>query len=228
MENEGLSASDAKKQIWVVDENGLLHDERRDLSPEQRLHAQPYARTLAWQRKGSFNLHNVTRNVRASALVEFPSGRGMAMRQQVIEEMAERTKRPIILTTGYAAELKPNEIRQWSEGRALFSACGTWPIFSAVGLAVTVSRATRITTRMMLAGARALASYSSLVDDANGPLLPPISDLREAVVDVATAIALEAQNEGFAPHLSSEELRQEVRETQWTPRYPALVHALTV
>jgi malate dehydrogenase (oxaloacetate-decarboxylating) len=81
---------------------------------------------------------------------------------------------------------------------------------------------------MMLAGARALASYSSLVDDANGPLLPPISDLREAVVDVATAIALEAQNEGFAPHLSSEELRQEVRETQWTPRYPALVHALTV
>lgn len=228
MENEGLSASDAKKQIWVVDENGLLHDGRRDLSPEQRLHAQSYARTLAWQKNVSFNLHNVLSNVRVSALVEFPSGRGTAIRRQMIEQMAERTKRPIILTAGDADESNANDVQRWCEGKALFAACGTLPIFSAVGLAVTVSRATRITTRMMLAGARALANCSSLTDEANGPLLPPISQLREAVVDIATAIALEAQNEGFAPHLSPKELRQEVQETQWTPRYPTLVQAVTV
>ena len=228
MEEEGLSPSDAKKQIWLVDDRGLLHDERRDLTSEQRRHAQQYARTSAWQKNGSFNLLNVTKNVPAAALLQFSSGGAAVIHRQVVEEMAKKTKRPIILTAGNAAELNPDEINQWSEGRALSAACETLPIFPAVALALAVSRATGITARMMLAGARALANGSSFMDGANGPLKPQISRLREVVVDVAMAIAFGAQNEGLAPHFSQDELRREVQEAQWTPEYPALVQALTV
>ncbi|MGV0801097.1 oxaloacetate-decarboxylating malate dehydrogenase, partial [Mycolicibacterium elephantis] len=44
MVSEGLTARQAAEQIWVVDINGLLTDDRTDLSPSQREFAQPAAR----------------------------------------------------------------------------------------------------------------------------------------------------------------------------------------
>ncbi len=227
MEEEGLSPADARKRIWLVDENGLLHDKRRDLTPEQQQHAQPHARLSSWVKDGRLDLSVVMKNIRASAVAGF-SGSENVFNEGMVKEMAGRTKRPILLTSGSAGWQNSQELMQWTEGRGLVADCSSTYVFPAVGLGVAASRATRVTAGMMLAAVRALAECSPALENANAPLLPEIRDLREVSVDVATAISREAQNEGLAPRPPLEEFRQEVEDTQWRPEYPAVVQAVTV
>ena len=200
MEKEGLASAEARKRIWLVDE--------RDLSA-------------------------VMKSVRPSALVGF-SNSDAVFTESTVREMAAHTKRPIILTlslSGHADQPDPQELIRWTEGRGLIasgSQVSSIYIFPAVGLGLAASRAARVTDGMMLAAARALAERSPALQTPLGPLLPEIRDLREVVIDLAAAMACEAQNEGLAPRLPEEELRQEIEETQWRPEYPALVHAVAV
>ena len=231
MEEEGLCSVDARKRIWLVDEKGLLHSGRRDLTPDQQQSAQPSDRTSSWLKKnGNLDLPDVMKNVSASAIIGFSNAEN-AFTEPLIREMARNTRNPIILTvpsSENARQPNPQDLVQWTEGRGLIASCSSLYIFPAVGLGLTASRATRITDGMMLAAARMLAERSPALEKPPGPLLPEIRDLREVVVDLATAIACEAQNEGLAPRLSLEELRQEVEETQWWPDYPALLQAVAV
>jgi malate dehydrogenase (oxaloacetate-decarboxylating) len=71
----------------------------------------------------------------------------------------------------------------------------------------------------MLAAARALAENSPALKDPPASLLPPLTDIRRVAAEIALAIGLEAQKEGFAPKTTEEELRQRVIRNQWTPAY---------
>lgn len=225
MEEEGLSSHDAQERVWLVDENGSLHDKRRDLS-----------------------LSDLIRSVRASALVGFADSKD-AFNEHSIRALAAVTKRPIILTvpsSGNAWQADPRKLVEWTEGRGLIASesqadststdgrglsvahCSSVYVFPAVGLGLAASRATRVTDGMLLAGARALAERSPALKNPSAPLLPKIADLRDVVLDLATAIGYEAQNEGLAPRIPPDELRQEIEEMQWRPEYPALVQALAV
>src|SRR5579863_3043877 len=68
---EGLSKEEARSRFWMVDRDGLLHSGRTDLTPEQRVSAQPLARVSSWPRTGSanFGLADVIQNVRATILI---------------------------------------------------------------------------------------------------------------------------------------------------------------
>ena len=50
MVDEGLSEEEARRRFWIVNTGGLLHDGRTDLSPIQRLFAQPLSRVADWSR----------------------------------------------------------------------------------------------------------------------------------------------------------------------------------
>lgn len=232
MEEEGLSPAEARKRIWLVDEKGLLHDQRRDLTSDQQQHAQPYARTSSWitstwAKNGSLDLFDVVKNIEASALVGI-SGSENALNESTVTEMAGKTKRPIFLISGNAGRSHLENLMRWTQGRGLAANCSSLYVFPAIGLGLAASRATRVTNGMMLAAARALAECSPALENPHAPLLPEIRDLREVVVDLAAAIGYEAQNEGLAPRLPPEELRQETAETQWRPEYPAMLQAVTV
>jgi malate dehydrogenase (oxaloacetate-decarboxylating) len=254
---EGLSEEEARKRFWMVDRDGLLHSGRTDLTPEQRVYAQPLARVSSWPRAGgaNFGLADVIHNVPATILIGL-STIGGAFTEAIVREMAGKVDRPIIFPLSNPtqhSEAAPSDLYRWTNGRALVatgspfqpvefggrtipvSQCNNVYIFPAIGLAVVASRpsqgslgARRITDSMMIAAARTLAEHSPALKDPSAPLLPALKDLRSLAVEIAFAVAQEAARSGVAPPLDSPSaLRSQILANQWTPAYPAYVAAST-
>jgi malate dehydrogenase (oxaloacetate-decarboxylating) len=234
MVSEGLSEEEARGHFWMVNRHGILHSGRADLTPAQRIYAQPAERVAGWAAGGVIGLPEVIANVRATALIGL-STQGSAFTEPIVREMAAKVERPIIFPLSNPtdrAEAHPADLIEWTEGRALV-ACGspfspvkyggrTIPIaqcnnvyiFPAIGLAVAASGAKRVTDCMMLAGARALAEHSPALRDPTAPLLPALRDLREIAIEIAVEAALEAD-----PGPGRERMREMVRARRWEPAY---------
>ena len=252
---EGLSDEEARSRFWMVDFHGLLHSGRTDLTPEQRIYAQPTSRVASWPRANGadFGLAEVIHNVRATILIGL-STIGSAFTEPIVREMAGKVARPIILPLSNPtdrSEAHPADLYRWTEGRALVatgspfppvefggrtipvSQCNNVYIFPAIGLAVVASRPSsgaagiqRITDAMMLAAARTLAEHSPALANPSASLLPALTDLRSLAVEIAYAVAQEAERSGIAPPLvSSSALRSHILSSQWSPIYPAYVAA---
>lgn len=250
----GLSEQEARSRFWMVDRDGLLHSGRADLTPEQRVYAQPLDRVSSWLRASdNFGLADVIHHVRATALIGLSTSAN-AFTESVAREMAGKVDRPIIFPlsnpTGHS-EAHPADLFRWTNGRALvatgspfspvnfegrsipISQCNNVYIFPAVGLAVVAARrssaevgAQRITDAMMIAAARTLAEHSPALKDPSAPLLPALKDLRSLAVEIALAVAREAARSAApSPVDSSAALRSQILANQWTPAYPAYIDA---
>jgi malate dehydrogenase (oxaloacetate-decarboxylating) len=230
----------------LVDKDGLLHTGRGDLTPEQRVYAQPIDRVANWPRTsdGEIGLADVIGQVEATILIGL-STVGGAFTEPIMREMARKAARPVIFPLSNPtarSEAKPQDLIQWTGGRALIATgspfapvayegrlipiaqCNNVFIFPAVGLGVIASGARRVTDGIMLAAARALGESSPARKNPSGSLLPAVHDLRTVAVEIATAVGHEAQRAGLASKTSAEELRARVAASQWTPEYsqPAL------
>lgn len=239
---EGLSDEEARRRFWIVNRNGVLHDDRTDLSVEQRVYAQPASRLDGWPRtlNGKCGLADVISKVDATILIGL-STLGGAFTEAIVREMAGKVERPIIFplsnpTTN--AEATAEDLIRWTGGRALVASGSPFPpvvyegrtipiaqcnnvyIFPALGLGLVASVARRVTDSMMIAAAQALAEHSPAHKDPSGRLLPELANLRKVAIEIAVAVGLEAQRAGVAPLTSPEELRRKVIANQWTPAYP--------
>ncbi|HEV1995028.1 MAG TPA: oxaloacetate-decarboxylating malate dehydrogenase [Candidatus Acidoferrum sp.] len=254
---KGLSEAEARGRVWMVNRGGLLHDGRVDLTPEQRIYAQPLSRVADWPRGSDdkIGLSDVIKHVRATVLIGL-STLPLAFTEPIVREMASKIERPIILPLSNPtdrSEARPEDLLRWTEGRALvatgspyapvrfgdrtipISQCNNVYIFPAVGLAVVASRpfadsagTRRITDGMMLAAARALAEHSPALRDPSAPLLPTLKNIRNVAVEIACAVAREAQRSGLAPRAdssSSDSLRSRILASQWFPAYPTYLPA---
>jgi malic enzyme len=56
MIEEGLSEKEARARFWVVDRDGVLDSDRRDLSDEQKTYAQDRNEFANWQRNPTQSL----------------------------------------------------------------------------------------------------------------------------------------------------------------------------
>ncbi|HET9712486.1 MAG TPA: NAD-dependent malic enzyme [Pyrinomonadaceae bacterium] len=244
MRAEGLSEEEARSRFWVVDKDGLLHSERKDLTPEMAVYAQPAKRVAGWPRtsNGQIGLADVIGKIDATILIGL-STVGGAFSETIVREMARKVDRPIIFPLSnptIKSEAKADDLIRWTEGRALVATgspfapvsyegrmipiaqCNNVYIFPAIGLAVSASGARRVTDRMILAAARELAENSPALRDASASLLPTLTDIREVAAQIAIAVGEEAQRAGVAPKTTKEELRRRVIATQWVPAYPSL------
>jgi malate dehydrogenase (oxaloacetate-decarboxylating) len=257
MVTEGLSEEEARSRLWMVNRDGVLHSGRTNLTPEQRVYAQPQSRLSAWPRANdaNFGLADVIKNVRATVLIGL-STLGSAFTESIVREMASKVDRPIILPLSNPtdrSEARPADLYRWTDGRALVatgspfppvefggrtipvSQCNNVYIFPAVGLAVVASRPSaviggtqRVTDSMMIAAARTLAEHSPALKDPSAPLLPALKDIRTLAVEIAFAVAQEAARSGVAPPLDSPNaLRSQILANQWTPAYPSYVAVAT-
>ena len=244
MTAEGLSEEEARNRFWVVDKDGLLHSERKDLTPEMTVYAQPAERVAGWPKtsNGQIGLADLIGKIEATILIGLSTVSG-AFSETIVREMARKVERPIIFPLSnptIKSEAKADDLIRWTDGRALVATgspfapvsydgrkipiaqCNNVYIFPAIGLAVSASGARRVTDGMILAAARKLAENSPALRDASASLLPALTDIREVAVQIAIAVGQEAQRAGVAPKTSKEELRRRVIATQWVPAYPSL------
>jgi malate dehydrogenase (oxaloacetate-decarboxylating) len=244
MKGEGLSEAEACKRFWVIDRDGLLHSERKDLTPEQSVYAQPADQVASWPRTGNghIGLADVIGKINATVLIGLSTVRG-AFSESIVRDMAGKVQRPIIFPLSNPtdkSEATAEDLIRWTEGRALVASgspfapvsyggrkitiaqCNNIYIFPAMGLALVASGARRVSDAMMLAAARTLGGNSPSLKDPTASLLPPLTDARRVAAEIAVAVGLEAQKDHLAPQLSESELRRKVKDAQWTPAYPSL------
>jgi malate dehydrogenase (oxaloacetate-decarboxylating) len=239
MITEGLSEQAARERIWVVDVDGLLTDDRTDLSPEQREFAQPADRLAGWELTGPAQLADVVHHVDVGVLLGLSTAAG-AFTETIVREMAGKTERPIIFPLSNPtsrAEAHPAELDHWTDGRALIATgspfaplrrngmeypvaqCNNVYIFPAMGLAVTAAQASRVTDEMMRVAAATLGDASPALADPDQPLLPAWSDVPDVAVRIAHAVAVQAVADGVAPQRSDEELTERIAQVRWIPQY---------
>jgi malic enzyme len=172
---DGLSEQGARAKICVVDINGLLTTDRADLDPAQRRLAQAAAAVPSREPGRPAGLTDVIDAVHPTALIGLSTAAG-AFTEDVVRRIAAYAKRPIIMPLSNPtsrSEARPQDLADWTEGRALVAAGSPFPpmrlgdagipvaqcnniyIFPGVGLAVTAVQATRVTDAMMTAAADA-------------------------------------------------------------------------
>jgi malate dehydrogenase (oxaloacetate-decarboxylating) len=239
---DGLSEAEARSRLWLVNSGGLLYSGRTDLSEEQRRYAQPKERLAGFLHTledHHIGLGDVVHKIDATILIGLSTIPG-AFTEAIVREMARKCERPIILPLSNPtskSEAVPEDLLPWTGGRALIATGSPFPdviykgrkvrisqcnnvfIFPAMGLAVSATRARRVTDGMFLAAARALSQQSPALADPSAPLLPALTGLRRAAVEIAFAAGEQAQREGLCVRSSAESLRQAIVSAQWAPVY---------
>jgi len=239
---DGLSEQEARTRFWLIDRDGLLHSQRSDLSLEQRVYAQPAERLANFPRSAAndqIGISEVIHQVDATILIGLSTLRG-AFSESIVREMAGKCSRPIILPLSNPtskSEAVPEDLIRWTDGRALVATgspfsdvqyqgrtiriaqCNNVYIFPAMGLALLATQARRVTDRMFLAAAHALAAQSPAIADPSAPLLPALANLRQAAIEIAFAAVEQAQRHGLAPQTTPQALRDAIISAQWAPQY---------
>lgn len=241
MVEAGLDAKEAAKRFYMVDQDGLLVDGMNSITAFQRPFVQDRSVTASWplEQPSRVTLLDVVRHAKPSTLIGV-SGQPGAFSEPIIRAMSNINRRPVIFPLSNPtsrAEAMPTDIERWSEGRAVIGTGSPFPplmrdgrafkvdqtnnsyIFPGVGLGAIAVQASRITDAMFMAAAKALAAMSPARNDANGNLLPPVTELREISIAVARAVAMQAIKEGLTPDIADDEIDAAIAAKMWTPRY---------
>jgi malate dehydrogenase (oxaloacetate-decarboxylating) len=232
MRAEGLTPEQARRRIWLVDSQGLVHSGRTDLDAFKLEYAQP-------REAGTLSLLEVVKSVHPTILIG-TAAQPQAFTEDIVREMARHVSRPLVFPLSNPtskSEALPTDVIAWTEGRAFVATgspfddvvydgrrirvgqCNNAYIFPGVGLGVIASNARRVTDGMFVAAARALSELSPARRDSSQPLLPPLSEVRDVAKRVAVAVALQAQCDGVTEALPQDELQRRIESTMWTPDY---------
>ncbi len=231
---DGMPEADAIEHCWLVDRDGLLHDEMTGLHDFQRR----YARS-AGDVPGDGSLVDVVAAVHPHALIGV-SGQPGLFTEEVIRTMAAEVDRPIVLPLSNPtprAEAIPADVLAWTDGRALVGTGSPFPpvavhghdvaisqvnnisIFPGVGLGVIAAGAREVTDSMITAAAEAVAELAVSLDGEQ--LLPPVEESARSAEAVALAVALAAIDAGVAsPDIrAGEDLTERIATSTWRPSY---------
>jgi malate dehydrogenase (oxaloacetate-decarboxylating) len=123
MLSEGLSEKEARARFWVVDKDGLLDSDRRDLTEEQKNYARDRNEIADWARngQGKIGLPEVISQINATVLIGLSTVHGI-FSEPIVREMARKTERPIIFPLSNPtshSEADPADLIAWTDGRAL-------------------------------------------------------------------------------------------------------------
>jgi malate dehydrogenase (oxaloacetate-decarboxylating) len=154
--------------------------------------------------------------------------------------MAKHAVRPIIFPLSNpvsCCEANPQDLLNWTEGRALIGTGSPFPtvsfggtnvpidqtnnsyIFPGLALGIIASKARRVTDAMILAAAKELARLAPTLDDKHASLLPSLADSRRLSRSIAQAVGRQAIQDGQAQVADEDRLELEIQANIWEPIY---------
>jgi malate dehydrogenase (oxaloacetate-decarboxylating) len=240
MQIQGLSESEARKRIFMVDRYGLLTEKMTGLLEFQQRLAQKTEDVAGWAGDEAFpQLLDVVTHANATVMIGVSGQRGL-FTEQVIREMHKHCAKPLVMPMSNPTskvEATPEEILRWTDGNALVATgspfapvsingrtvhiaqCNNSYIFPGIGLGVIASKASRITDKMLMAASNALAECSPMVTGLGDAVLPPIKDIQAVSRKIALAVAKQAQADGVALETSEDILLAAIGRNFWMPNY---------
>src|ERR1700689_3096717 len=241
MVDAGLAEAEARSRFYLVDRDGLLVDSMTGLQPFQAPFVQKRAALSSWTLASNdrIGLGDVVVNARPTVLIG-TSAQPHAFHEAIVRAMADRVRRPVIFPLSNPterAEATPQDLMEWTEGRAVIGTGSPFPpverdghsfrvdqtnnayVYPGIGLGAIAAKARRISDGMFLAAARTIAEMSPAKHDPQANLLPPLVRSRELSFHVAMAVAKQAQADGLADIVSDQALTAAVKAKMWEPVY---------
>jgi malate dehydrogenase (oxaloacetate-decarboxylating) len=242
---DGLSPEEARDRVCVLDSGGLLV-EGRTVEAYKQPFLQPREKINGWQIANDIpTLLETIDHTKATALLGL-SGQAGSFNHPVVQAMARNSTKPIICPLSNptsACEALPEDILDWSEGRAIVATGSPFAdvereghvyhigqgnnafIFPGLGFGTILAECHEVTDTMVLEAAYALAEYTAAAHLRSGRIYPPIRELREVSIRVGARVIEQALKEGVAgrTELAGRDLDTYLRSRFWKPRYLPIV-----
>jgi len=223
------------ERIYLVDREGIIHDERKGLRPHQTDVARRHE-SVPWSDHNP-ELNEIVATSGATVLVGV-SGQPGLFSETVITAMLGATDRPIVMPMSNPTsrvEATPADILAWTAGQALVATGSPFDdvvlngvthhisqsnnvyVFPGLGLGAVAVGASKVTPAMLMVAAKAVfASEAGGVEDG---VLPPLEDVPSMSRRVAAAVARCARNEGLTAPLTDTEIDALIAKRAWEPDY---------
>jgi malate dehydrogenase (oxaloacetate-decarboxylating) len=240
VEDRGVSKEEARARFYGIDFYGLITESRQHVEAGQLPYARKEQEVQSWrQPNGQITLLDVVRNVKPTVLIGV-SGQAGAFTEEAVREMGKYTNRPVIFPLSNPtsrSEATPQDLMNWTEGRALIGTGSPFDpvnfggkkttvaqtnnsyIFPGLALGIIASKARFVTDTMVKAAATELIRHLPTQKDKQANLLPPISQARGIGRLIAQAVGKQAIQDGQAQVPDEAALNREIDANVWDPHY---------
>jgi malate dehydrogenase (oxaloacetate-decarboxylating) len=237
---EGISDTQARSQVFMVDRFGLLTEGMQGLRDFQQRLVQSTDAIGEWSFSGEFpSLLDVVNCAQPDILIGV-SGQAGLFTEQVIRTMKKHCELPIIFPLSNPSrqvEATPQQVIEWTDGKVIIATgspfkpveykgktypiaqCNNSYIFPGIGLGVIVAKASLISDEMLMATSAALAEASPLATTGQGELLPALGEIAQLSKKIAFDVAKIAMQQNLALEVSDEILKERIERNFWMPEY---------
>lgn len=236
MKLDGLSDAEARKNLYIVDIDGLIHTQLPVHFPKQKLFAQDIESLKNWQvaDRGKITLLEVVKNAKPTILIGV-STQPNVFTEEIVRTMAGYTERPIIFPLSNPtsrSEAHPENLLKWTNKKAIIATGSPFPqvaqcnnvyIFPGVGLGIVAAKSPKVTEKMFIRAAEVLSEHAPILKDPEGSIFPSLEELKKVSREIAIAVGLVAEEEGLVPKSSKKEIEARVDKTIWDPEYPIYI-----
>jgi malate dehydrogenase (oxaloacetate-decarboxylating) len=240
MTNEGISQEQARSQVYMIDQFGLLTQGMKGLRDFQDKLAHSTLSLNKWCYKGEYaDLIDVIHNAQPDILIGV-SGQPGLFTEQAIRALKQYCTLPIIFPLSNPikqVEATPKQLIEWTEGQVIIATgspfepvlykgksypiaqCNNSYIFPGLGLAVVTANINRISDEMLMVASEILAQSSPLANAESEELLPPLTSIVQLSKEIAFAVAKVAYQQNLAIAISDEMLLAKIERNFWQPEY---------
>ncbi|KAH7646813.1 NADP-dependent malic enzyme [Dermatophagoides farinae] len=201
MLKHGIDLEMADNKIWLIDSNGLITIDRIDNGDD-------YKKMFAKNVPNTNDLLEIIEISRPTCLIGVAAVKG-AFTEPVLKRMAQLNERPIIFALSNPtskSECTAWEAIHYTNGRSIFASGSPFDsvqfngktiitgqgnnvyIFPAIALAVMACQVDKVVDEIFLVAAEALAELVSEKTLANGSVYPPLEEINQVSLRIATRI----------------------------------------
>jgi malate dehydrogenase (oxaloacetate-decarboxylating)(NADP+) len=235
----GLSEEEARSKFWILDDKGLLGNDRRTEFRNQK----------EWIRDefdDKISLEEVVEQVKPTVIIGL-TGVGGLFTEKAIKTMSAHCERPIIFPLSNPtdkAECTAENAYRWSKGKCIYASGSPFePVeydgithlpaqsnnmytYPGLGLGALAGDCKHITDSMLNAAAIALVDSTTEEHHKQGRIFPRVREIPALSKNVALAVAQQAYKDRVVNYVykkDDEELMTLINDRYWDPKYGSIL-----